>query len=684
MNIPLSWLKDFLDFSLSSEEIAETLTLAGIEVEEITTTPSDAILSVSLTPNLGHCQSILGIARELAALLNLKLKKRTLALKEDASSIEGKVAVKIRDEKACSRYTCRLVKNVHVVPSPAWLKERLEAAGLRSINNIVDVGNYVMLELGHPLHLFNYAKIRGKEIVISSAAHPGELVTLDGELRKIPQGALLINDAEGPIAFAGVIGGQESAVTEETKDVLIESAVFLPEAVRKTSKLLGLRTEASGRFEKGVDPQIALIALDRAAELLQETARGTILKGIVDVLVKPFTAKTISCRIHRVNQILGTELSLREVVELLKRLDIEILSEEGEQLRCKIPSYRNDLHAEIDLIEEVARLYGYNNLPKRIPRHVSSPIPHTPFFVFEEEVRTRLIGEGLQELLTCNLISPELAAIGMEKGLSEEQLIHVLHPRSIDQSVLRGSLLPGLLQVVQHNLAHQNETLSGFEVGRIHFKADARFIEQSVAGIILTGSANPYTWDPKPRNVDFFDLKGHVENLLQAVGIRNATFKPSHLHSFHPGRQARVMIGEELIGSLGEVHPSILATFDIEQRVYFAELSLNDLLSLKKEQRQIAPLPNFPGSVRDWTLPLKEDLPIEAILTSILETGSRFLESVALLDLYKSPQIGKDRKNATFRLSYRDRDKTLSTEEVDQEHARIIQAVAEKLRNSIL
>jgi phenylalanyl-tRNA synthetase beta chain len=684
MKVPLSWLKEYLDLDLSPKEIADLLTLGGLEVEKIEFPEmregADPIFEISLTPNLGHCMSILGIARELSALLDIKLKKHSSEIQEnDPSSIHQMLHVDIQDKAQCARYACRIVKNVQIGPSPDWLGRRLESCGIRSLNTLVDVGNYVMLEMGQPLHIFDYDAIEGQKIAISSNTPYASLTTLDEKNRQIPKEVLLICDAKKPLAFAGVMGGMGSSVAEKTRNVLIESALFTPEAIRKSSKLLNLRSESSGRFEKGIDPEGILKALDRAAALLQEISGGTIVQGIIDSGMRQSHPKYIRLRIARVNQLLGTALSMNEIVSLLHRLEIKIRAEEKEFFDAIIPSYRNDLHTEIDLIEEIGRIYGYNNIPQQAPRHISSSLSDAPIFEFENEIKMRCVNEGLQEFLTCDLISPTLAEIALERGESEKILIHVLHPSSIDQSVLRPTLLPGLLQAIKFNIDHQNPDINAFEVGRIHFKEGQHCKEQSMAAIVMTGKRTPYHWDPKPREIDFFDLKGIIENLCESLKTPTLNFEASHLPQFHPSRQARIKTGNILCGVIGEIHPAHINAFDIGQRVLFAELNLHDLLEGKLKNWQVSELPSYPGSERDWTVTLREDIPIERVFKAVSAVNAPLLEKVVLLDLYKSAQVGKDLKNATFRFFYRDTQKTISVERVEQEHAKIIQTTTEKL-----
>jgi phenylalanyl-tRNA synthetase beta chain len=641
---------------------------------------SDVIFEVGLTPNLGHCMSIYGLGRELSAQLNIPLKKLSLSFSEDEEPIEKYVQVLLIDKKQCPRYSCRAVKNVKVRPSPEWLKKKIEACGIRSINNIVDIGNLVMLEFGQPLHMFDADKIDGKKILITAQTDYKELETLDDIKRPIPPEILLVCDMAKPLALAGVMGGKSSAVSDQTVNIVIEAAYFTPQAIRTSTRLVGLKSDSSQRFEKGVDPNGVIDALNYAAYLLQKVAGGSICKGFIDQKAHDFVEKKVACRVQRANQLLGTQLSAGEIAELLRRLEMKILQETNHALLVAVPTYRNDISIEDDLIEEVARIYGYDNIPKLIPLLTTSTIPNAPLYLMEKKIRTRLIEEGLQELMTCDLISPAQAAMTLEHSMRKDALISVLLSHSVDQSVLRASLLPGLLQVVKYNIDHGTTNIAGFEVGSIHFKEKDQYIEPTVVGIILSGKRAPYHWDPKPGDFDFYDLKGVAENLLASLKIEDVEFEPSHLQNFHPGRQAKIKKGQATLGVMGEVHPEHIAKLDTRQRIFFAEINLHELMPLIPKQWQVTIPVQFPGSERDWTVTLKEELPIAEILHVLRSVPSRLLEKVILLDLYKSEQIGKDKKNATFRFFYRDLEKTIAYEAVEQEHARITAAAAEKLR----
>ncbi|MCL6756703.1 MAG: phenylalanine--tRNA ligase subunit beta [Candidatus Rhabdochlamydia oedothoracis] len=639
---------------------------------------NDTILQLSLTPNLGHAMSVYGIARDLSALLQIPVKFPSFSLEEEIS-IKDLIKVELLDPTQCQRYACRMLQGVSVGPSPLWLQKKLEQAGFRSVNNVVDVGNLILQELGQPLHIFDYQTIADHTLQITSKTYFSELETLDSMNRLIPPDVLMICDPEKPLAFAGVIGGKSSAVSDKTSDVLIEAAYFTPQSIRKSSKWLKTKTDASQRFEKGIDPNFIPKALDYAAYLLQKVAGGKIVKGMIDQKTSSFAPKKIICRPKRVNHILGTQLNPSDIFTILFSAGMHVTEQSVEQFQILVPFFRHDLNLEIDLIEEIARLYGYNNIVKTPAVHISSPLVHCAAYRLDQQLRTYLLEESLQEFITCNLISPDQSKKTSENTLPASSCISVLQPHSLDQSILRSSLLPGLLQVVKHNYDRENQDLSGFEIGKIYFHLKGEYIEQSAIGIILTGKNSPYHIDPKPRAYDFFDVKGIIENLCALLHVEPISFHPSHLHNFHPNRQAIIMCQDSIIGSLGELHPKHSSELGIEQRIYFAEINTEELTPFIKQTPLIKSLISFPGSERDWTITIADKTPVGSILEIIKANSSSLLEEITLLDLYKSSQIGNDRKNITFRLFYRDKLKTIAFEAVEKEHSRIVETVMKEL-----
>lgn len=637
---------------------------------------SDTIFNVSLTPNLNHASSLIGIARELSSVTGLPLKMPSNKVEE--VNEKASLKIEIEDKQDCPYYAARVIEGTFPLESPEWLKKRLLACGIRPSFPAVDVTNYVLLELGQPLHAFNLDQIDNGTITVRKARSKEAIRTLDGKERCLAEDVLLIADAKQPLAVAGVMGGENSEVKENTTRILIESAYFRPGSVRKASKQLGILTEASRRFERGVDPKGVKIALDRAASLLHEIFGAKVLQGVIDGGSDAFDEKVIRCREASVNGLLGLNLSLSEIESLLNRLFFKTEWDGQNALLVKVPSFRVDVSIEADLIEEVARLVGYDNIPRKPALYHSSTLSHHPLYAFQREVRERLIGEGLQEFMTCDLIGPSMLEAVPDPKMPVEGLVRVINPTSIEQSILRTSLLQGLLHVVKYNRDHENPTIAGFEVGRVHFKADGKYQEPLVAGIILAGRNAPYHWLPKPNAVDFFDLKGIIENLLEGLNIKRYTFRPSNIDSFHSGRQALIQVDGVDVGSLGEIHPSIQRKVDIPERVYFAELNLVDLLNAKRGDLKMRPLSLYPSSERDWTVTVKEDVAVQQIINSIQHIPSTLLEEISLVDIFQSEKIGRGVKNVTLHFVYRDNKKTVSQEEVDSEHARII-ATAHKM-----
>lgn len=621
--------------------------------------------------------SILGIARELSTLLNIPLKETRISFQETGPKTETLLKINLLDKKQAPLFACRVLQDIQVKESPKWLQKKLQAYGVRSINTPIDIGNLVMLEHGQPLHIFDYDQIVGKTLTVTSHTDHAELITLDEAARNIPPSSILVLDEQGPVSFAGVIGGKRASVSSETRNIIIEAAYFTPEAIRASSKLLSLKTDASLRFEKGVDPSGIEKALNLAASLIQELCGGTLCEGILKEQAHSFEKKRITCRVEKINSLLGTDLSLRDIATFLSRSYLEIESESAHALTVLVPTFRGDLTAEIDLIEEVARVYGYNNIPQKKTEHISSTLTDAPLFLLEKEIRDKMVGFGMQEVVTCDLISPEQAHLSLGNTLSPEALISVLSPSSLEQSVLRASLFPGLLEVVKYNNNHGFDTLHAFEVGRIHFKEKEDYIEYSSLGMILSGMGRPYHIDPKPIPVDFFDLKGILENLFSSLHLPEARFEPSHFPSLHPGKQARIFLGVEPIGILGEIHPKLTREMKFDAPLYFAEVSIDALLAHLPKEKRTKPIIPYPGSERDWTLTVAENVPVSHLLEAIDQRKSPFLEKVTLLDLYKSSQIGKDKKNVTLRFFYRDPSQTIAQNTVEEEHKKVIQAVAE-------
>lgn len=642
---------------------------------------ADTYFDISLTPNLSHCTSIMGVARELSAILDKPLRLPEINKSDCGDTIDNYLTVQVADKEACPRYGCRMIRNVKVAPSPRWLSQRIEKCGLRSVNNIVDVTNYVLLEMGHPLHAFDYDRLEGQKIIVRQAVEGELLETLDGKERSLKESMLMICDGSKPVAIGGVIGGRNSEISEQTRNIVLECAYFDPMSIRRTSKQLALQTDASKRFERGTDPNQIQLVLDRAAMLIEQVAGGKVIAGMIDSKGKEFPESIIACRLKRINRIIGREFSRGEVEEIFSRLKFSCKWDGQEQFSVWVPTYRCDIKEEIDLIEEVARLYGYDHIPRECGHHQASVLPSSPIYLFEKEVRAKLIGEGLQEFLTCDLVGPNLLQIIQDDTTPLESLIKVLNPTSIEQSILRTSLLPGLLQVVKYNFDHQNHNVAGFEVGRIHFREREQFQEQSVMGVILMGEASRPHWDQERRSIDFFDLKGIIENVLGAFGITDYEVRNLGIKTFHSGRQASFFIGSLELGSMGEIHPAIQRRLDLPQRILFAEFNLQDMMKVAKRLEKVSPLAIYPASDRDWTVTVKDSIPFTTLLEVIKAQHSTLLEEVTLKDIYRSEKLGKGNQNMTLHFIYRDPAKTIEQQVVDAEHRRLTEAVTDALIN---
>jgi len=627
----------------------------------------DPAFEISLTPNLGHCMSAIGIARELSAALHIPLKSDHKKWKEMSGNLT--ITASVEDDTLCPRYTARIIQQIKVAPSPFWLQRELRTAGLNPINNVVDATNYVLLKYGQPLHAFDLDKIEGKKIRVAASKAAISFDGLNGSTHEVPLGTLLISDAAKPVAIAGIMGGANSAVSNTTQTILLEAASFDPIAIRISSKKIGLRTDSSLRFEKGVDPSAVGQLLDVAAQLIADLTGGQILSDPIDCKKREFTPRQITCRSSRVNKLLGTKLSENEIHDIFHRLGFGV---KGDLI--EVPLYRSDISIEEDLIEEVARIYGYNNIDRPLPLATTPQLPNDPEHLFEVELRRRLIGLGLQEFLTCDLISPKLIETLDEFSTEKSKFLQTLHSKSEDYSILRPSLLPALLQTVRSNIDQKNHSLAVFELGRIHFLDKGKPVEYPMAAILLSGKENPKHWDRKPGDFDFFDLKGYVENLLIGLRMPASDFTPGNHPTFHPGRQADVTIQGIRIGTIGEINPALLAKFDIKQKVYYAELNAHHLLSLQEPPPKMKLLAQFPSSERDWTLPLKLKTNISTIFDAIKSVQSPLLEQFQLIDLYNSEQTF----NVTLRFVYRDRSKTVSFDEVDAAHTKLVEEVLAK------
>lgn len=645
---------------------------------------SDTVFEVSLTPNLGHCLSVMGIARELGAFLNRPLKKRPWLDPEQLSSsvapCPAKLRVVVTDPNLCPRYSGVLVEGVSVTDSPLWIRLRLERSGIRSINNIVDITNYVMHDIGQPLHAFDADKVADGEIIVRSPIQDETLLFLDGQTRTLQKSSCVIADTKKALALGGVMGGEESAVTESTSRIIFEAAFFPPSVIRKGRSALLLHTDASKRFERGTDQSITLKALQEAIGYLHLSSPLSV-EAFCDVQ-QTATVKKVSCRITKATAILGYEVSANEIESAFNALSLSSSWDGQNTFTVTVPSFRHDINEEIDLIEEIGRLVGLQQEPQVMPKYSTSKIPHHPLYFFEREIKKRLLAEGLQEVITCNLISPSMAGIVAGHPVEVDSLVKVLNPLSAQQSILRPSLLPGMLDVLKGNINHRILDVSIFEMGHSHLRKEQKYQEPFVFGILLSGKTDNPHFSCSPSEFDFFDLKGILENLFSGLGLNDFALKKSELSILHPGRQAKIYLSNVHVGMMGELHPAILRSLGIDTRVLFAECDIQELWKLPRHERKMEPLPLYPSSERDWTVTASKKVSFEELFHLIESAKSPLLEDVSLVTIYESEKLGADQHNLTLRFVYRDKQKTVSQQEVDTEHARLVAKASDYISNN--
>lgn len=643
----------------------------------------ERILELELTANRSDCLSMLGVAREVSAIFGTPLQMPAVEAPAGKEKAEDLASVVVLDPEGCPRYVARVLLGARVGPSPLWMQQRLRASGLRPISNLVDVTNYVMLELGQPLHAFDLDRLTDRRIVVRRAA-PGEtLVTLDAAERLLDPTDLVIADAERPVAVAGVMGGVGSEISLETSRILLESACFNPTMVRRTAKRLGMRSEASSRFEKGVDPELQSVAASRAAFLMAEVAGASVASGSIDFYPVPVLPRRIQLRAARVNQLLGTTLPVQEIAGYLGRLDGVTLTEDGPgSFTVTVPTYRRDLEREADLVEEVARLLGYDAIPPTIRPGYSVEPPKTPERILEDRVRATLVASGLFEVTTSSLVAkdawrgwrlPEDSPLG--------RTVDLMLALSEAQAVLRTSLLPSLGEVLKRNLSRRLTDVRIFELGRAYrprgegeLPAEPRL----VAGL-LTGRITPAAWWSAPRSADFFDAKGVVEAVLAAVGVVSYEFRPAVWPPLHPGRTAELWVDGERAGLVGELHPEVQEALDAPERVAVFEIDLGVLGRAEQVPLVFRPLPRFPAVTRDLAFVLPSTVAARTVEETVREAADALLDEVRLFDVYTGANLPEGHRSLAFALSFRSAERTLTDDEVDAVLERVVHRLEHEL-----
>ncbi len=641
----------------------------------------DTLLDISITPNRPDCLCVIGVAREIAALTHQKVKYPTHSLSDRGEEIHQKTSVAVLDQDLCPRYVARMIEGVKIGPSPHWMSDRLEKVGIRSINNVVDVTNYVMMEYGQPLHAFDFELLEEGRIVVRRAKEGEGFVTLDGVRRTLDKEMLMICDGVKPVAIAGVMGGLNSEIKEDTQKVLLESAYFDPAGNRRTSKKLGLETEAAYRFGRGIDYGGCLSAANRAAQLIQELAGGRVLEGVVDAYPVTIKPSPIRLSVKKVHQVLGTDVSAKQVRSYLKDLELEIRGEDEDIILVTPASFRGDLEREIDLIEEVARLDGYERIPITIPKGPPSSEERSKEFLVERKAIDTLIDHGYYEVITYSFTSPDSwDAIGLPLDDPRRQHLRILNPLTEDLSVMRTTLIPGLLETARYNLSRKNSNLKFFELKKVFIPQAGERLPKEVkylVGVAMGFDRDPH-WAFSPRPVDFYDMKGCVEDLLEALKIRGLKFdRAEDIPYLHPGKASRVILEDEVLGVLGELHPQVLDRYEIHGKSYLFEMDFSKMVQWAGEEKRFQSLPKFPEVYRDISVVVDKTLESERVMETIRAFRQPFVEEVSLFDIYEGPPIPEGKKGISYRVRYQANDRTLTDEEVNQYHEKILSRLKE-------
>lgn len=646
----------------------------------------DTLLEIGLTPNRADCLSVAGIAREIAAKLGRGVHYPDMAIAEGVDPADATIGVTIEDADLCPRYAARYISGCRIAPSPEWLVKRLNAVGMRSISNVVDVTNLVMMELGHPLHAFDCDQLEGRRIVVRRAGEGELFTTLDDQQRALTTDDLVICDASRPVALAGVMGGLNSEISATTTNILLESAWFRPAAIRRTSKRLGLHTESSHRFERGADIGMVARALDRAASLIAQLSGGTVARGVVDVYPGKMPQPSIILRPERASALLGIELSKQEVADILLRLECSVRETPEGNLEVVPPTYRIDIEREIDLVEEVARMKGFDAIPATMPiARVESDRP-TLHQQLERSVRDILVSHGMNEIINFSFTSPEAAdKLLLADDDIRRTAIKLANPLVAEQSIMRTSLLPGVLEVIARNTSFRSMDLKLFEIRRRYLPTAEEMPNEPlcIAGA-LTGSRGDTNWSSSRDTVDFYDVKGIIENLLELLHIRGVKWVADTPETYyHPGKSCSVMVGRDRIGTFGEIHPTVQKSFEIEKPVYAFEIDFAKLVALSKQKRTITAPSRFPDSTRDVALLAPDDLPADKLLECIGAVKAREIEQVEIFDLYRGAGIKEGYKSIAIRIRYRSYERTLTDDEIGGIHAKVVAALVNKLNVSI-
>ena len=671
-----------IESKLVSKEYAEGIFVFPTDVEVGTNTLEhlnldDEVLELGLTPNRADCLSMLGVAYEVAAILERDVKFPEIELATSNENTADFISVAVEAPEDNPLYVAKIVKNVKIGPAPLWMQTRLMAAGIRPHNNVVDITNFILLEYGQPLHAFDYDRLGSKEILVRRAKSGEKIVTLDDAERTLSEDHLVITNGTEPVALAGVMGGATSEVQNDTTTVLIESAYFKGTTIRTASKDHGLRSEASARFEKGIDPKRTHDAADRAAALMAAYADGEIVAGTVEATTLQLAPVVVSITLDRINRVLGTSISAKEVATIFTNLQFEF-EEDNDAFHVTVPTRRGDITIQEDLIEEVARLYGYDRLPTTLPVGETIPGRLTEYQEKRRKVRRYLEGAGLYQAVTYSLTSEDKVK---QYALEDADPIHLAMPMSEERGMLRLSIVPQLLEVVSHNLARQIVNVAIYETGSVFLSKEGSELPEEKERLsgALTGLWQAHLWQGEKKAVDFYVTKGVIDGLFNLLGLEDrVVYRQARIEGMHPGRTAEVLLDDNQIGFIGQVHPTVQKQLDL-QETYVFELSLQQMLTTSVNEIKYSPIPRFPSMARDIALVVASDVAASDIKSVISEAGGKLLKEVAIFDLYEGEHIEQGKKSVAFSLRYLDPERTLTDEEVTKAHEKVLNAVEEKL-----
>lgn len=628
----------------------------------------DTVVDFEITNNRPDCYSILGLAREAAAAFNKPMRHHDPVVRGGAAGeLSELLEVEVPAEDLCRRYTARMVRNVKIAPSPKWLRQRLRANGVRPINNIVDITNYVMLEYGQPMHAFDYRYVGSGKIIVRRS-EPGEtLTTLDGNVRTLTPGMLVIADETKPIGLAGIMGGENSEIMDDTVDVVFESANFNGTSIRQTALALGMRTEASGKFEKNIDPLLTLPAVDRACELVELLGAGEVMDGVIDVLNDIPEPRTIELEPDRINALLGTDISEADMVEYLRRLEIPV---EGHEIR--VPSWRPDLVGMADIAEEVGRLFGYNNIPTTTFRGAATEGGYTEAMKLENRAGSLCRSLGYSEILTYSFVSPSIFdQIRLPEDSSLRNAMRIQNPLGEDASIMRTVALPSMLAILARNNAYHNDAVKLYELAKVYLPKPGQILPDEPKHLVL-GTYGEHE--------DFFKMKGEIEAFLRGMNVPETRYTAEkHDPTFHPGRCARVSVGGVDLGCFGQIHPLVARSYGIDGEIFAAELNFTALLSLQLPEKTYTPLPKYPAVTRDIAVVCGDSVTVAALSDCIRAAGGKLLRSVELFDIYRGKGIASGSKSAAFRLTLRADDRTLTDADSDGVVSAVLAALEKEL-----